>query len=91
VLFSNMHMPHSSSTKQFRKQKNQPVSAGQHNLPPDDCRSIERVGDTFLSVTQPAEAATPEKRAPTVDSEVRTGVVPSILASRNPASVISRH
>jgi hypothetical protein len=91
VLFSNTQVPHSSSSKQFRKEKNQLVIAARHNLPPDACRSIERVGDTFLSVPQPTEPATPEKRAPTVDSEVRTGVVPSILASRNPASVISRH
>jgi hypothetical protein len=45
----------------------------------------------LLPAAQPAEPATPEKSAPTVDSEVRTGVVPSILASLNPASAISRH
>jgi hypothetical protein len=86
-----MNVLHSSSSKPFRKQKNQLVIAARHNLLHDDCRSVERVGDTFLSDAQPSEPATPEKRAPTVDSEVRTGVVPSILVSRNPASAISRH
>jgi len=91
VLFSNIHMPHSSNSKQFRKQKNQPVITGRHNLLPDDCGSIARVDDSLLPAAQSAKPATPEKRAPTVDSEVRTGVVPSILASLNPASAISRH
>jgi len=86
-----MHVPHSSRTRQFRKQKNQPASTGRHSLLPDDCRSIAPVDDTLLPAAQLAEPATPEKRAPTVDSEVRTGVVPSILASLNPASAINRH